>query len=151
MWLPNDRHKVVIHCRQMSSLDVYMYFVHCWNVTDVEIGFIVTNCHHLTSICLTCCSSATNNILHAIGRHCHAMLRSICIYYDANITDDGLWSLAKCTRLRSLTISKCDQITDDGVMGFVSTCQELTRLSITCCKQLTVKSAHCQMFQICRV
>ena len=56
-----------------------------------------------------------------------------CAIGEANLSLIG----SGCKELKELSLSKCQGVTDVGVVGVVAACTGLRKLDLTCCREIT--------------
>jgi F-box/leucine-rich repeat protein 2/20 len=56
-----------------------------------------------------------------------------CAIGEANLSLIG----SGCKELKELSLSKCQGVTDAGVVGVVAACTGLQKLDLTCCREIT--------------
>lgn len=56
-----------------------------------------------------------------------------CVIGDSNLSLIG----SGCIELKELSLSKCQGVTDAGVVGVVTSCTGLQKLDLTCCRDIT--------------
>lgn len=56
-----------------------------------------------------------------------------CAIGEANLSLIG----SGCTELKELSLSKCQGVTDVGIVGVVTACTGLQKLDLTCCREIT--------------
>eukprot|EP00850_Spirogloea_muscicola_P023668 SM000376S13700 [mRNA] locus=s376:28309:31516:+ [translate_table: standard] len=138
------------YCPRLQKLNISG----CKNVTNVGLHAVARSCHRLTSVNLTRCIHVTDAGVINIIRSCTG-LTELYLYADSNLTDllftrlstlhnlhlldlcgmqhltdKGLEAIGSCTKLRSLNLTWCVQITDAGLAAIAYGCQSMEVLSL---------------------
>ncbi|PRQ34684.1 putative leucine-rich repeat domain, L domain-containing protein [Rosa chinensis] len=110
--------------RQLLKLDI----VCCRKITSVAIDCITKSCTFLTSLRMESCSLVSKDAFLLIGQRCQ-FLEELDVT-DNEIDDEGLMSISRCSKLCSLKLGVCLNITDEGLMHVGSGCRKLKELDL---------------------
>ncbi|WCJ26910.1 F-box family protein [Euphorbia peplus] len=147
-------HMISSYCRSLAEIGLSK----CIGVTDVGIAMLVSGCINLKNLNLTCCYSITDAAISAIARSCKLLvclkleacnmitekgleqLGSNCILLEeldltdcCGLNDRGLECLTGCSRLISLKLGLCTNISDKGLSYIASHCPNLLELDLYRC------------------
>lgn len=115
---------VVSKHRDLRKLDVTC----CRKITDFSIASIANSCRSLTSLKMESCTLVPSEAYILIGQKCH-YLEELDLT-DNEIDDEGLESIARCSRLSSLKLGICLNITDRGIASVAMCCSKLKELDL---------------------
>jgi F-box and leucine-rich repeat protein 2/20 len=101
----------------------------CDGITDLGISAIASGCPKLQSIKLYHSDVISDTGLIALATGCHE-LESILFFYLHTITDIGLSSLTLSCPLKTVSITYCRDITDNGVLYIATNCSQLESLTL---------------------
>ncbi|CAN1276870.1 F-box/LRR-repeat protein 3 [Linum perenne] len=110
--------------RDLKKLDITC----CRRITDVSIAHIANTCTNLTSLKMESCTLVPREAFVLIGQRCH-FLEELDLT-DNEIDDEGLKSISRCSKLSSLKLGICLNITDDGLSHIGIYCSKLTELDL---------------------
>ncbi|KAI4356092.1 hypothetical protein L6164_000139 [Bauhinia variegata] len=100
----------------------------CRKITDVSISSIANSCTSLTSLRMESCSLVPREAFVLIGQRC-LYLEELDLT-DNELDDEGLKSISQCSRLSSLKLGICLNITD-GVLAYIGMgCSKLKELDL---------------------
>ncbi|XP_065853097.1 F-box/LRR-repeat protein 3 [Euphorbia lathyris] len=147
-------HNISSYCRSLSEIGLSK----CIGVTDTGIATLVSGCVNLKNLNLTCCYSITDAAISAIACSCKLLvclkleacnmltekgfeqLGSNCILLEeldltdcGGLNDRGLECLSRCSRLISLKLGLCTNISDKGLSYIASHCPKLHELDLYRC------------------
>ena len=132
---------VIIHEDQfkyLRQLHVHQYSRHysAMQLVETSIAFIIPHCIGLMSLLLEQCA-IRDELLISIAPH-FTRLQSLKIVWCYNLTDDSITSIAQhCTGLHSLSLKGC-QITDASIMSMAQYCAtRLKSLNLEWCYNST--------------
>ncbi|KAG9450439.1 hypothetical protein H6P81_010404 [Aristolochia fimbriata] len=100
----------------------------CIKLTDNGLQQILLKCSSLQSLNLYALSSFTDNSYRKISLL--PSLRFLDLCGSQNLSDEGLSSISKCTKLVSLNLTWCVRVTDIGVISVAQSCTTLEFLSL---------------------
>ena len=107
------------------------------NVSDADIDFLCKNCQKITDLRLSQFWHLSSAALLSVARYL-PLLRSLNVSRCSAICDEGVIAVAKtCLQLQVLNISYCDDITTTGMREVWLNCTLLEDISITNCSQIT--------------
>ena len=116
------------------------YLVMRGSVRNDMVVFIISHCPFLLSIDISyddISSSYPQVTLQSIEEHCTG-LQSLSLNRCHEITDTGLMSISKhSTNLESLKINYCSRITDASIISISTHCTGLQSLNLDRCHQIT--------------
>ncbi|KAG0473725.1 hypothetical protein HPP92_015582 [Vanilla planifolia] len=132
----NDLHNeglgAISNCCNLSILKIGL----CLNINDEGIIHIGKNCPLLEELDFYRCVGIDDNGIKAIAQGC-AMLQIINLAYCTAITDDALMSLAKCSKLNTIEIRGCSQVSNYGLAALAFGCKEIVKLDVKKCYRIT--------------
>ncbi|XP_015897663.3 F-box/LRR-repeat protein 3 isoform X1 [Ziziphus jujuba] len=117
--------------RDLRKLDITC----CRKITYVSIADITNSCTVLTSLRMESCTLVPREAFVLIGQRCHS-LEEIDLT-DNEVDDEGLKSISRCSKLSSLKLGICLNITDKGVVDIGMRCSKLTELDLYRCTGIT--------------
>ncbi|XP_045829246.1 F-box/LRR-repeat protein 3-like [Trifolium pratense] len=117
--------------RDLRKLDITC----CRKITDVSIASIANSCRSLTSLKMESCTLVSSEAYILIGQKCH-YLEELDLT-DNEIDDEGLESMSRCSRLSSLKLGICLNITDRGVSYVGMCCSKIKELDLYRCTGVT--------------
>ena len=86
-------------------------------------------------------SAVTDNIVEGLGDYC-PNLTDVC-FNHCKLTDGGMKKFcSKCKMLQSVSITGCQDISDDSIIALSTNCTSLKRVYLGWCVKLTEKSLH---------
>ncbi|OAY24233.1 F-box/LRR-repeat protein 3 isoform X1 [Manihot esculenta] len=100
----------------------------CRKITYDSINNITSSCTSLTSLRMESCSLVSRKAFVLFGQRCQ-LLEELDVT-DNEIDDEGLESISRCTKLFSLKLGICLNITDDGLRYIGSSCSKLKDLDL---------------------
>ncbi|KAI4353482.1 hypothetical protein L6164_002428 [Bauhinia variegata] len=100
----------------------------CRKITDISISSIANSCTSLTSLRMESCTLVPREAFILIGQQCH-YLEELDVT-DNEIDDEGLKSISQCSRLSSLKLGICLNITDRGLAFIGMGCSKLKELDL---------------------
>ncbi|KAF8006055.1 hypothetical protein BT93_K0370 [Corymbia citriodora subsp. variegata] len=110
--------------KQLKRLDITC----CRKITDVSIAHITSSCPALTSLKMESCTLVPKEAFVLIGQRCHA-LEELDLT-DNEVDDEGLKSIARCSKLSNLKLGICLNITDEGLSHIGKSCSKLVELDL---------------------
>ncbi|KAL6987915.1 hypothetical protein U1Q18_013661 [Sarracenia purpurea var. burkii] len=110
--------------RDLRNLDITC----CRKITHVSISHITNSCTSLTSLRMESCSLVPKEAFVLIGQRCH-FLEELDLT-DNEIDDEGLKSISRCSKLSSLKLGICLNITDEGLSHIGMRCSRLVELDL---------------------
>ncbi|XP_019446580.1 PREDICTED: F-box/LRR-repeat protein 3-like isoform X1 [Lupinus angustifolius] len=120
--------KSISRCSRLSSLKVGI----CLNITDRGLAYIGKCCSKLKELDLYRSTGITDLGIAAVCRGCPD-LEMLNTAYCTSITDSSLFSLSKCSNLKTLEIRGCLLLTSIGLAAIAMNCKQLSRLDIKKC------------------
>ncbi|WJZ89184.1 hypothetical protein VitviT2T_008418 [Vitis vinifera] len=117
--------------QELRKLDITC----CRKITQVSINSITNSCTCLTSLRMESCSLVQSEAFVLIGQCCQ-FLEELDVT-DNEIDDEGLKSIARCSKLSSLKLGICLKITDDGIAHVGTGCPKLTEIDLYRCICIT--------------
>ncbi|KAK7260038.1 hypothetical protein RIF29_25758 [Crotalaria pallida] len=120
--------KSISRCSRLSSLKVGI----CLNITDRGLAYVGMCCSKLKELDLYRSTGITDLGISAVCRGCPD-LEMINTAYCTSITDSSLFSLSKCSNLKTLEIRGCLLVTSIGLAAIAMNCKQLNRLDIKKC------------------
>lgn len=132
-----------VEANMLRSITV-MNLEDCNKITDMAVDHIMKRVDLIETLNLGACCRLTDAACDSIARDSVTGLRrgtkltSLNLAFCLNITDEGIALLAtSLTRLRCVNLAGCVQLTDNGVLTLVSTCTRLQELALAHCKNLS--------------
>ncbi|CAN6556351.1 unnamed protein product [Malus baccata var. baccata] len=110
--------------RELLKLDITC----CTKITYASIDCITRSCTSLTSLRMESCSLVSEDAFLLIGQRCQ-FLEELDVT-DNEINNEGLKYISRCSKLRSLKLGICLNITDDGLTHVGSGCPKLKELDL---------------------
>ncbi|KAM7505570.1 hypothetical protein LguiB_004474 [Lonicera macranthoides] len=110
--------------KELESLNL----TRCIKLTDGGLQQILLKCSSLQSLNLYALSSFTDEAYKKISHLVHLRFFDLC--GAQNLSDQGLSSIAKCSKLISLNLTWCVRVTDVGVIAIAQGCTYLEFLSL---------------------
>ncbi|KAI3944534.1 hypothetical protein MKW92_049863 [Papaver armeniacum] len=104
----------------------------CLNITDEGLIHVGMHCPKLIELDLYRSPSITDLGIAAIASGC-PNLEIINLAYSTDITDSSLLSLSKCTKINTLEMRGCPNISSTGFSAIAQGCKRLTKLDIKSC------------------
>ncbi|KAF4389550.1 hypothetical protein F8388_009683 [Cannabis sativa] len=120
-----ERHK------ELRKLDITC----CRKITIASIEGITKSCTSLTSLRMESCSLVSKEAFVLIGQHCQ-MLEDLDVT-DNEMDDEGLKAISRCSRLQSLKLGICLNMTDEGLIHVGRGCSKLKELDLYRCAGVT--------------
>ncbi|XP_047307705.1 F-box/LRR-repeat protein 3-like [Impatiens glandulifera] len=115
---------LVKKCKDLEKLDITC----CRKITYVSIANITNSCSSLTSLKMEACTLVPREAFVLIGEYCH-LLEELDIT-DNEIGDEGLKSISRCSKLVTLKLGLCLNITDQGLVHIGKGCTKLVELDL---------------------
>ncbi|XP_057534978.1 F-box/LRR-repeat protein 3-like [Amaranthus tricolor] len=109
---------------QLKKLDITC----CRKITSVSIDCITSSCTALLSLKMEACSQISADAFVLIGQRCQFLEELDAT--DNEIDDEGLKSIAGCSRLSCLKLGICLKITDDGLMQVGMHCARIKEIDL---------------------
>ncbi|KAG5552865.1 hypothetical protein RHGRI_010839 [Rhododendron griersonianum] len=100
----------------------------CRKITHVSIAHITNSCTSLTSLKMESCTLVPKEAFVLIGQRC--LLLEELDLTDNEIDDEGLKSISRCSKLSSLKLGICLNITDKGLAHIGMCCSKLMELDL---------------------
>ncbi|KAF7145150.1 hypothetical protein RHSIM_Rhsim04G0124000 [Rhododendron simsii] len=100
----------------------------CHKITHVSIAHITNSCTSLTSLKMESCTLVPKEAFVLIGQRC--LLLEELDLTDNEIDDEGLKSISRCSKLSSLKLGICLNITDKGLAHIGMCCSKLMELDL---------------------
>lgn len=113
--------------KDLQKLDITC----CRKITYTSIDNITESCTTLTSLRMESCTLVPREAFVLIGQRCH-FLEEIDIT-ENEVDDEGLKSISSCSKLSSLKLGICLNITDEGVAHVGMCCSKLVELDLYRC------------------
>ncbi|KAJ6922596.1 F-box/LRR-repeat protein 3 isoform X2 [Populus alba x Populus x berolinensis] len=110
--------------KDLKKLDITC----CRKITDVSIAYITSSCTNLTSLRMESCTLVPSEAFVFIGQQCQFLEE--LDFTDNEIDDKGLKSISKCSKLSSLKIGICLNISDKGLSHIGMKCSKLAELDL---------------------
>ncbi|XP_062620147.1 F-box/LRR-repeat protein 7-like [Saccostrea cucullata] len=134
-------HTIAKRCPELRQLKMQG----CSNVTNHSLFEVVSYCVNLEYLdvtgcpCITCISLTPQIMEQATAHHLRQIyLRTLDMTDCYALEDDGLRVIAKhCIQLQFLYLRRCVRIGDNGLQYIAYYCSELKELSISDCKKVT--------------
>ncbi|GAB4833255.1 F-box/LRR-repeat protein 3 [Ancistrocladus abbreviatus] len=115
---------LVTKLKELRKLDITC----CRKITDVAIAHITSSCTSLTCLRMESCSLVPREAFVLIGQRC--LLLEELDLTDNEVDDEGLKSISRCSKLRSLKLGICLNITDEGLTYVGMKCSKLVELDL---------------------
>ena len=129
---------VVERCTRLEHLDVS----HCIYVTNSGVGAVLDQCPHLASLATNSCKNVS--VHHALDwpRHRlgpdHVWRTLTHLNVDAIAFDADMYAIANvCPGLTSISLARCYNLSDRGIVLTLQTVPSLTHLDVTYCGEVT--------------
>ncbi|EXB78511.1 hypothetical protein L484_011134 [Morus notabilis] len=103
----------------------------CRKIACASIDGMTNSCTSLTSLKMESCSLIPKNAFVLIGQRCR-LLEELDVT-DNEIDNEGLKAISRCSKLRSLKLGICLNITDDGLVHVGNGCSKLKELDLYRC------------------
>ncbi|KAI8559411.1 hypothetical protein RHMOL_Rhmol04G0171600 [Rhododendron molle] len=100
----------------------------CRKITHISIAHITNSCTSLTSLKMESCTLVPKEAFVLIGQRC--LLLEELDLTDNEIDDEGLKSISRCSKLSSLKLGICLNITDKGLAHIGMCCSKLMELDL---------------------
>lgn len=120
--------QLVSGCADIKVLDLTC----CSDLTDSAILAIAHSCRDLLCLKLECCNLLSEGSLNYLGSHC-IFLEEIDLTDCSGINDIGLKYLSRCSRLVSLKLGLCTNISGKGLSYVASNCLKIRELDLYRC------------------
>ncbi|XP_062437632.1 F-box and leucine-rich repeat protein 13 isoform X2 [Rhea pennata] len=115
----------------------------CIQVTDASVAKIAQRCRNLTYLNLRYCENVTDAGIEALGNM--PSLISIDIS-GTSVSDMGLRALGCSGKIKELSISECQNISDTGIQEFCQDTKHLEYCHVSYCPQLTDETVKALAF-----
>ncbi|GAB2272116.1 hypothetical protein Dimus_006935 [Dionaea muscipula] len=115
---------LVMKHKELQKLDITC----CRKITDVAVAHITASCTSLISLRMESCSLIPREAFILIGQRCH-QLEELDLT-DNEVDDEGLNSISRCTKLTSLKLGICLNISDVGITHVGNHCSKLVELDL---------------------
>ncbi|KAL8093125.1 hypothetical protein AgCh_035129 [Apium graveolens] len=109
----------------------------CRKITHKSIAQITNSCTSLTSFRMESCTLVPRESYVLIGQRCH-FLEELDLT-DNEVDDEGLISISRCSKLYSLKLGICLNITSEGLSYIGMSCTKLTELDLYRCAGISDK------------
>ncbi|KAK1398137.1 F-box/LRR-repeat protein 3 [Heracleum sosnowskyi] len=119
--------------KDLKKLDITC----CRKITHKSIVQITKYCSSLISLRMESCTLVPRESFVLIGQHCH-FLEELDLT-DNEVDDEGLKSISRCSKLSSLKLGICLNITDYGLTHIGMSCSKLTELDLYRCAAISDK------------
>eukprot|EP01018_Ginkgo_biloba_P018152 Gb_12010 [translate_table: standard] len=106
----------------------YLNLTRCVKLTDNGLIVLLNNCRSIENLNLYADSSFTDKAYEKISQLTELRVLDVC--GAQNLSDQGLLSIAKCRKLKSLNLTWCVRITDVSVKALAQNCPSLEFLSL---------------------
>ncbi|KAH9624889.1 hypothetical protein KSS87_018373, partial [Heliosperma pusillum] len=126
-----DISHLVSRCTNLQVLNLSC----CDVVNDATIAAITRSCSKLQCLMLESCSSVTETSLELLGSSC-VLLEELDLTDCCGINDTGLIFLSGCSKLKSLKLGLCNNITDKGLSYIATRCSEIVELDLYRCPEV---------------
>ncbi|KAG5457335.1 MAG: hypothetical protein BJ554DRAFT_2684, partial [Olpidium bornovanus] len=134
-WMLHDADITVLASRCPSLESVVAS--NCWKLTDVGIGFVARQCGRLLKLDIAYSGQITSA---AFDRHCMVRLRSLDLSYCKLIGDDGLENVfERASAIKIIRLRRCTRITDFGLYLVAKHCRAIETLDLTDCHGISDK------------
>ncbi|KAG5224952.1 F-box/LRR-repeat protein [Salix suchowensis] len=110
--------------KELTKLDITC----CRKITYDSVDSITSSCRSLTSVRMESCSLVPKEAFVLFGQRCE-LIEELDVT-DTKIDDEGLKSISRCSKLSSLKLGICLNITDDGLKHIGSSCSKLKELDL---------------------
>ncbi|KAB5512869.1 hypothetical protein DKX38_029897 [Salix brachista] len=110
--------------KELTKLDITC----CRKITYDSVDSITSSCRSLTSVGMESCSLVPKEAFILFGQRCE-LIEELDVT-DTKIDDEGLKSISRCSKLSSLKLGICLNITDDGLKHIGSSCSKLKELDL---------------------
>ncbi|PKI51484.1 hypothetical protein CRG98_028044 [Punica granatum] len=140
--------QLVCGCSNLRFLDLTC----CHSITDVAVYAVLESCRKLTCLKLESCIMITEKGLYYLGSFC-TLLQEIDLTDCSGINDTGLEYLSRCSKLRSLKLGLCTNISDKGLCHIADNCKDIHELDLYKCdgigdEGLAALSGSCKRLKI---
>ena len=115
----------------------------CGKLTNNGFLPIAKGCRHLKALNLSYCGGVNNETLTLAGKHLKHLELFHCAFCT-DVTDAGAYAFATseaATKLRSLDVSYCASLSDDGVAAIAERCGALEYLNLSGLHRVTDQAA----------
>lgn len=106
----------------------------CSRITDAGVAYLEDLCDSLKTLNLSSCREISDEGLRSIGKL--TKLETLSLWYCCKITDKGLHYLSNMEDIVSIDLANCKELTDDGLEIF-KYFWRLTSLDLGNCSKLT--------------
>ncbi|XP_011041841.1 PREDICTED: F-box/LRR-repeat protein 3-like [Populus euphratica] len=110
--------------KELRKLDITC----CRMIMYDSVDNITSSCRSLTSLRMESCSLVPKEAFVLFGQRCQLMEELDVT--DTKIDDEGLKSISRCSKLSSLKLGICMNITDNGLKHIASRCSRLKELDL---------------------
>ncbi|KAH9305577.1 hypothetical protein KI387_009981, partial [Taxus chinensis] len=115
---------LVASCRDLKIMDLTC----CHNLTDVAVSAIATFCRYISCLKMESCSLVTETSLNVLGDSCHFL--EVIDLTDSSINNTGLKFMSRCSKLTTLKLGICQNISDEGLKYIGAHCSNLRELDL---------------------
>ncbi|KMZ73741.1 F-box/LRR-repeat protein [Zostera marina] len=129
--LDDEGLKAISACSKLSSLKIGF----CLDISDNGLIYIGKACKNLKEIDLYRSDGITDVGITAIALGC-SDLETIDLAYCTKITDNSMNSLSNCSKLSTLEIRGCSQVSSLGVSTITVGCRQITNLDMKRCSKI---------------
>ncbi|KAK6927159.1 Leucine-rich repeat [Dillenia turbinata] len=117
--------------KELKKLDITC----CRWISYISIDSNTRSCTSLTSLRMESCTQVSKEAFVLIGKCC-PFLEELDVT-DNEIDDEGLKSISSCSKLCSLKVGICLNVTDQGLISIGMSCSELAELDLYRCLGIT--------------
>jgi len=118
--------------KKFSTTQIKVNLAFCNNITQEGIKILAQNCSSINTLSLHHCAIGDPALLH-ISTYLQT-LKSLSLTGCLNISDNGVTKIAqKCQELQYLDISHCKTLTSGSVKAIASSLSNLTHLDLSWC------------------
>ncbi|CAA6654680.1 unnamed protein product [Spirodela intermedia] len=129
--LDDEGLKAISRCRGLLALRIGL----CLNIDDEGLTHIGMHCQNLQEIDLYRSVRISDKGVVAVAQGCPG-LQMINLSYCEEITDSSLISLSKCSKMNTVEIRGCPQISSNGLSVIAAGCRQLFKLDVKKCFQI---------------
>ena len=124
--------QVANHCRSLKKLSLR----NC-NITDYSILQLTKHCHEITDLDLSSCDKLTDESISQISVGL-PLLESLSLEEISLLTDNSISTLLACSRIHTLKLAYCKNITQKSITQLVEGCQLMQTLDLSYCNQISL-------------
>ena len=108
----------------------------CQRITDLSLKHIGARCQQMKHIFLSSCREISDIGIKYLTSGC-PILETIDLFSVDKLTDEGVQTISTCKELTSLTLRNCYRLTDRSVSRIIDACSNLEKIDLSGVEQLS--------------